>query len=139
MDNKKSLILTNKKENAMIKIYVAGHDQRTSRKIAEMLPRDKVQITASWLYVDMDFEKVMDEFEKMDGANRDVNEILDADAILFLASLRRSPGGKHVELGVAIGAGKKVFAIGHRENFLMFSDKVSMFDSVEDFINRGLA
>ena len=57
-----------------------------------------------------------------------------SDAILMFSAPRRVPGGKFVELGIALGAGKKVFLIGHRENFLMYHGDIKKYDSIEDFI-----
>lgn len=115
-----------------MRIYVAGHSQDECKKVANLLVDAGHEITSSWLKEDFKRTAEYTDQEKRLIANKDIQEVMGSDVLVMLSSPTRVPGGKFVELGVAIGAGKKVCLIGHRENMLMWSSLVSQHNSAED-------
>jgi len=60
--------------------------------------------------------------------------VLAADALILLAGPDKYSGGKFVEAGIAIGAGKRVIVIGRRENMLLWHPQVDRVDTVDEAI-----
>jgi nucleoside 2-deoxyribosyltransferase len=117
-----------------MKVYVAGHDQKEARRVAAALRAVGVQVKSSWLDEDFQRTSFYSDEDRCRIAIQDVEEVQDADALVFLASLHRVPGGKFVEVGVALGLNKPVHLIGHRENMLMWHPNVEAWDSLEDLV-----
>lgn len=117
-----------------MKLYIAGHSQERARSVAKLCSEAGHEITSRWL--EEDFSKTPtytdDDREKIAGI--DVDDVMAADALVLLPSPRRIPGGKFVEVGVAIGVGIPVYILGHRENMLMHHRLCSCFSSAEDFL-----
>lgn len=63
--------------------------------------------------------------------------ILASDALLIISDPDKVPGGKFVHAGIAIGANKKVFLVGRRENLAMYSSSVLAYANVDELI-KGL-
>lgn len=119
-----------------MKFYIAGHDQRDCRYVAKLLKDAGHTITSTWLYLDFVPTSRYSHAEKREIAVTDTREILDSDAVVITPSPYRVPGGKFVEAGIAIGAGKVVFALGSRENMLMWHPSVHLHASVEELIEH---
>ena len=117
-----------------MKLYIAAHSQEDARDAARKLEAAGHVITARWLNEDFSRTAKYAEDERRVIAASDVFDVRTADALVLLASPTRVPGGKFVEAGVAIGCEKPVYAIGHRENMLMWHPSVSLFSSVEDLV-----
>lgn len=117
-----------------MKFYIAAHDQATARRVQAMIQREGVVFTSRW--VDSTFKDFYTTEEKQNIALEDTEDVLAADALISLSSVFRVPGGKFVEVGIALGAGKTVYVIGHRENMLMWHPQIRQFDSVEDFLKQ---
>jgi nucleoside 2-deoxyribosyltransferase len=114
-----------------MKFYIAGHNQQEAKKIADLVISFGHTVTSTWIYKDLNAENQLDEIGKTKIANKDVREVLEADAMIIFSSPLKVPGGKFVECGVAIGANKRIFLIGHRENFLMYHESIETFNFVE--------
>lgn len=119
-----------------MKIYISGHTQNEARKIAKMLEDEGHEITSSWINADWEKEGQLDDKGKSNVAEMDIAEVLASDALLMFSSPRRVPGGKFVECGVALGSGKQVILIGHRENMLMYYRRIRQYNSVDDFLKN---
>ena len=117
-----------------MKLYIAGQSQAEARSVAKIMREAGHAITSSWL--DEDFTKTGEytDEDRTRIAARDVREVSESDAIIVIPSPRRIPGGKFVEVGVAIGLEIPVEVLGHRENMLMYHPLVSVWNSAEDFI-----
>lgn len=66
-------------------------------------------------------------------AQEDIKDVKDADILIAFTEPPRSNasrGGRHVELGIALGLGIKVWVIGHRENIFCWLPEVSFFPSI---------
>lgn len=119
-----------------MRFYVAAHSQEEARKVADLLKAAGHTICSTWLHEDYKRTTEYTGEERRAIANKDAMEVANSDAIMLLASPYRVPGGKFVEVGVAIGLGKPVYVLGHRENMLMWHDLVRQFNSAEDLIVR---
>lgn len=70
--------------------------------------------------------------ERMLFALEDLEDLTHADTIIaFTEPQQSSPsrGGRHVELGIAIGQGKRVIVVGHRENVFTCLPTVEFFET----------
>lgn len=47
-----------------------------------------------------------------------------------------SRGGRHVELGVALGLDRRVYVVGHRENIFCWSDEVSFRETFDEVLSE---
>lgn len=119
-----------------MKLYVAAHSQEEARAVAKILKEAGHEITSRWL--DEDFSKTSEYtfIDKVGIASDDVEDVHKSEALVLLPSPRRIPGGKFVEVGVAIGTDKRVFILGHRENMLLFHPLCTTFDSVEQLVKE---
>lgn len=117
-----------------MKLYIAAHSQEEARKVATLCEDQGHVITSSWLNEDFSRTSSYTEDDKRKIAVKDVNEVLESDALVLLPSPMRIPGGKFVEVGVALGARMHVYILGHRENMLMWHPFTRCFNSAEDFL-----
>jgi nucleoside 2-deoxyribosyltransferase len=88
------------------------------------------EVTARWIDSRDDDDGEM-------AAARDIADIELADGLISFAEAPRSVatrGGRHVELGVALALGKRVIAVGHRENVFFHLSEVEFFESWPDAI-----
>jgi len=70
-------------------------------------------------------------------AREDMNDVAAADLLIAFTEPPRSNasrGGRHVELGIALGMGKDVTVIGHRENIFCWLPEVVFYDTFEDML-----
>lgn len=67
-------------------------------------------------------------------AKEDLRDVVDCDYLIAFTEQPRSNssrGGRHVELGIAIGLGKTVLIVGPRENIFCWLPEVYQFDTWE--------
>jgi nucleoside 2-deoxyribosyltransferase len=115
-------------------IYIAAHCQDEARKVASHLITAGHVINSSWLVDEYKPTAEHTEAERASIAANDVMEVMQSDCVVLLASPYRVPGGKFVEVGVALGLCKPVYVLGHRENMIMWHPLVSQSNSVEDLV-----
>lgn len=118
-----------------MKLYIAGNNQEEARAVAGILRAAGHTITSRWLEEDFSRTSEYTEQDRERIASIDLEDVTLADALVICASPRRVPGGKFVEAGIAMGQGKTVYVLGHRENMLLWHPQVKRFDSVENFIS----
>jgi len=114
-----------------MKLYIAADDQTAARHAAALCRRDGHTIVSTWLNQPFNrtAEHTVDERQAL--ADRDVDEVLAADALVLLAGPEKCPGGKFVEAGIAIGCGSEVHVVGRIENMLLWSTAARHHASVE--------
>lgn len=74
-------------------------------------------------------------------AYEDIEDVLACDLLIAFTEPPRSGhsrGGRHVELGIAIGAGKRVWVVGHRENIFCWSPRVVFLPCWEAVVEMAL-
>jgi hypothetical protein len=115
-----------------MKIYVASHDQELARDAAAALEDAGHQITSRWLMRKgfRPVEEHTDEERRVIAAE-DCSDVLAADILVLIQSEPPGPGGRLVEAGIALGAGRQVYVIGRRENMLMWHPSILAFPDAE--------
>ena len=122
-----------------MKIYIAAAyatRDAVREEIVPLLESAGHEVISSWLAEGhelspgtMGTAPVMDDEYATHHANNDIQEVLEADVLLALTddwcraylvewdqALLRPSGGRHVEMGVALGGGKYVVVLGDHEN-----------------------
>jgi hypothetical protein len=70
----------------------------------------------------------------------DFEDVVNADRLVAFTEVPRtanSRGGRHVELGIALGRGKPITVIGPRENVFCWLPGVEQFDTWAEFMAAG--
>ena len=113
--------------NNLPKIYIAANSQLEGIAVDLHLKRlfeGKFETISDWLYIPFLRTDEHSEEERREIAIKDVSQVKDCDIFVIVCSKSKCPGGKFVELGVALGLGKKIYAIGEPENMLMYHSKI---------------
>ncbi len=64
----------------------------------------------------------------------DLSDVEQCDTLIAFTEAPRSGfsrGGRHVELGIAIGMDKRIIVVGHRENIFCWLDEVEFVETFE--------
>ena len=117
-----------------MKIYIAASSQTQAKAAADLCVAAGHTITSRWLDVPFDRTVTYTEDQRREIAQYDYDDVVASDALVCLESDHLIPGGKFVEVGIALGTDKLVVAIGKRENMLMWHPAISACKSVEEFI-----
>jgi hypothetical protein len=75
-------------------------------------------------------------------ATDDRDDVLAADVLIAFTEQPRSGnsrGGRHVELGIAIGKGKRIVVIGPRENVFCWLPEVEQYDLWSEYLAVGVS
>lgn len=126
-------------------IYIAGRFDRKEelRGYADTLTSLGYYITSTWLYGkhESDGECTTDELAAF--AEEDLLDIMNADVLLAFTEDKLSSGyhsgGRHVELGFALGQGIDVAIIGPPENVFHHHKDVRTFDSFDALMESRAA
>ena len=109
------------------KVYLAGSFplRQHLRRIRTELEAMGYTVTSRWLDVDerpvMGNTKTWTEYAHKWGV-RDYEDVLTADIVVIDLTIPSTSGGTHVELGLALGRGKKVLFIGERKTVFHYLD-----------------
>lgn len=113
-----------------VRIYLAArYSQHPELKILRShLESQGHIITSSWLDIggkSFTLEELENEPDRCSiRAEADFQDIRDADCLIFVSS-EGGKGGRHVEYGIALGLGKRIIILGHRENvFHTLTDEI---------------
>jgi nucleoside 2-deoxyribosyltransferase len=74
-------------------------------------------------------------------AQDDFRDVAMCDLLIAFTEPPRSSasrGGRHVELGIALGMMKRVFVVGHRENIFCWLDDVQYFETWKECLDAIL-
>ncbi len=128
-----------------MKIYLAARYSRFAEMqgYAFTLQRYGHVITARWISGD---HKIDDQGLSIEAkrslreqfAIEDLSDVCAADLIISFTEVPRSSnsrGGRHVELGIGIGLGKKLMVVGHRENIFHCLPVVQFFATWEECVH----
>lgn len=102
-----------------IHVYLAAKFSRRDemREVAAWLGSLGYVVTSRWLQVE---EDMLNSPEGPQWAAGDVEDVLNSDVVVFFSEAVGAPGaergGRHVEFGVGVAAGKKLIVVGHVEN-----------------------
>lgn len=124
-----------------IKIYVAASFKRKEKcvELIEQLP-ENVQAISSWHHADSELDDrirignlgpVVEE-----RILRDYNQIKEADLIVIFVGDNLSGGGRHTELGIALGMKKSIAIIGEYDsNPFERMPGITLYKTTKEFIN----
>jgi hypothetical protein len=73
-------------------------------------------------------------------ASEDLADLLSSQAVIAFTEIPRSSnsrGGRHVEFGIALGRGMRVFVVGPRENVFHCLPIVPVFDTFTELLESG--
>ncbi len=136
-----------------MKIYLAS---RYSRRLEMCELKCRLEslghtVTSRWLLGghqwNGDAKETIDQYESggmpvmaVRCAQDDINDIRAADTVIAFPDPPREPstsrGGMHVELGFALGLGKRVIVCGIRQNFFHLLPEIQFFDSKSTLIEE---
>jgi hypothetical protein len=129
------------------KVYLASRFGRREELIgyAERLKEVGFECTSRWLVVEHDGANVTDEMRQQYGTD-DLEDVGAADIMINFTESRdgstdfdlmrsRARGGRHVELGFALGRGLSVYIVGPKENVFHHVPNVIQFETFEDCLS----
>jgi nucleoside 2-deoxyribosyltransferase len=121
-----------------MKLYIAAQDQHAAREASQSLRIEGHVITARWLHAEFMSTEFYSEAERIQIAFDDVRDVVRADALVLLepSPLEKVPGGKFVEVGVALGLNKRVYVVGPRANMLMWHPLVTCVANLSELCNE---
>lgn len=98
-----------------MKIYLsaAWHRREEVQRFRSRLQEEGFDVKSQWL------DERASGFSDREAAQQDLDDISDCDVFVTFTEQSRShyfSGGRHVELGFAIGLGLKAYVVGHVEN-----------------------
>jgi hypothetical protein len=124
-----------------MRVYLAARYSRhpEMQAVARELRAMGHEVTSRWILGDHQMADHVsteaEHAERMRFAQEDLTDLKGADCCLCFTEAPRtttSRGGRHVELGIAIGAGKQIILVGPRENVFCCLPQVEQFDAWED-------
>ena len=107
-----------------VNVYIAHHNIDEALALAERLidnglPREN--IVSQWVFsAKSEFGTPKTNLRRSKIANECINDVALADVLVLVGDRgHEGGGGKHVELGFAMGRGKRIIVCGHQENTLL--------------------
>jgi nucleoside 2-deoxyribosyltransferase len=76
----------------------------------------------------------LDEFVKADMTVENISKIKQAKYLVMQSDYDKVPGGKFVEVGVALALGKRVIVIGRRENLYSYHPLVTQIYDLDELL-----
>ena len=131
------------KGKPMLKIYLAAqyHRRDDMKVVAEELRRAGHIVTASWLDEteppDVTLDQCTEHFLTYT-AEQDMDDIRRADIFVLFSVDPLLPtvrGGRHVEMGYALGLGKPVYVVGPKENIFYYLPGLKHFSCISELID----
>jgi hypothetical protein len=121
-----------------MKVYISASCKYKASYLALSLAQAGYDISSGWHDREMSRTSKLSEGQKSDIALAAREVIKQSDILVLMDDPDMVPGGKFVDVGIALGAGKKVFVLGRRENIKMYDPEVQAFDTLPELIS-GLA
>ncbi|WP_276973751.1 hypothetical protein [Ferrimicrobium acidiphilum] len=98
-------------------------------------------VTSSWCkgeYLENDADLLSPQYEHLahEVLATDLGDLSNCDALVAFTESGdvSARGGRHVEMGIAIGMGKRLFVVGCCENLFYLLAEHSRFDTFDDFL-----
>jgi len=124
-----------------LKFFIASHSQIEAKKLRDILIEAGHVITSRWITEDTKFHKrisVYTDEERTRISQLDEQDVRKAEDGLVLIAEKEGkcvPGGKHVEMGIALCLGRSIYVIGRKENIFHWHPKVKTFKDVNEFLD----
>jgi hypothetical protein len=117
--------------------YIAAHSRNYAVVVKSELERRGHRCTSRWIVDDTKFGTgEYSDAERQRLALLDEEDVRGAtDGLILLAEAKGQlvPGGKHVETGMALALGRRVYVIGERENMFHWHPMVRVFSEIDRF------
>ena len=117
-------------------LYLASSSQHDALSLAKVLVSAGHVITSSWVYKPLKRTSEYTDDQRTAIAVRNLSDITASDVLILLGNRFLCPGGKHVEVGYALGVGKPVWVLGPRENLLLWHPGVRWFEHLNDLLTH---
>ena len=123
-----------------MKLYLAAkfEQKMEMRKIRNFLQNDGHEVTSRWIDVEHeeDSSHTVTDADRREYAAMDVADVLAADALIAFSNPRSEPaigGGRHVEFGIALQAGRDIIVVGPiGEHIFHWCQDIIHVDNVDD-------
>jgi hypothetical protein len=122
------------------RFYIAASYPRKeeARKVALGLQEYGLRCTSQWLHRDEGYGKDGDERMKK-SAELDLADIKIAHFLIELSGDKLSHGGRHCEVGIALGMYKPVFILGAQEQIFHWLPYVKVCQNMDELTKEVLA
>jgi hypothetical protein len=123
-----------------MKLFIASHSQEIASQVMDRLHTLGHSVTARWITADTKFGHGLSAYTDQERRTltlwdeEDVRAAADGLVLIAEKDGRFVPGGKHVETGMALALGRRVFVIGRRENIFHWHPLVEVFPDEDAFI-----
>jgi hypothetical protein len=118
-------------------IYIATKNQNAAvalrRKLKEIF-QDKIRFVSSW--IDQESYGNTPICQKTVISKRCHEDVGECDLLINIADETNVPGGKHVELGIALALGKQIVVLGRRENIFHYHPCILFFENENGMIEK---
>jgi hypothetical protein len=121
-----------------MKVFITASGQWTGLFWKEYLQRHGHMVTSTWHDQPMCRSSTLDASFKVNETEKSFQQIRNSDFLLVIADPDMVPGGKFVDVGYALGSGKKVILVGRRENFKMWGYDVVSVDTANQVLTQLL-
>lgn len=115
----------------LAKVYISSFDLWAARHVRDVLRRSGHAVVSTWHEPGSARGETPEEWAAIIGRRNDL-EIREADCLVLIATKADVPGGKFVEAGIALGAGKRVYILGHVENRLLHHSRCVTLPTPEE-------
>lgn len=120
-----------------MKIYIASHSRELALEIEQQIKHNtNHKIVSRWIYCPFNPTNSYSLSDRQRIAEEDVNDVKSCDLLVLQSGEEKYPGGKFVELGIALGLNKKVYVIGREENMLIYYKDITICSTINDFITK---
>ena len=129
-----------------IKLYIASRfqDREDALALKERLQARGALVTSTWLTPldgnNANMATLNGRYQECRArATCDLDDIVGSDAVVVMSPLKAhksGTGGRHVELGFAVGVGKPVFLLGSRENVFHYLPHIQLL--LSEYILQAL-
>lgn len=107
-----------------VTVYVTASNRWSAMFFADYLAGQGFSVLSCWHDEEMKRSSELTDAEKIAIADAARQTIIKSDFLIEIADPDMVPGGKFVDVGIALGAGKTVIVVGRRENIKMYDPSV---------------
>lgn len=123
----------------MFRVYIASRYSRRDemRNVAEQLSERGFIVSSTWLQEDYPLNMNLDGLtpeQHAEIATQDYDDIVGSDIMVFFAEDQNNQpprGGRHVEVGIALALGVRIYIIGERENIFHYLPDIKVVPNLE--------
>lgn len=111
------------------KVYISASNRWAALFFADAISKSMMGLVSSlWHDEPMTRTREIADERKEQMAHEARERIQNSEVLLLIADPDMVPGGKFVDAGIALGAGRTVILVGRRENLKMFDPAVIQVD-----------